>query len=175
MFAPLFGAVRADIDRQIGWVKGEVRRQTRHTALIGVLAGVAALATLGAIVVGFIALYFWLAMRADPFTALGVIGGGLLLVALILFAFAFVARRPPLASRPQLQIARPAALLGTLRQGNYAQGSYAKVVADNGQTLNLVTDALRHGSRSTLVSTLVLVAVMGLIAGRRLKRSTAPP
>jgi hypothetical protein len=42
MFAPLMDAVRADIDRQIGWVRGEVRRQTRHTALISTLAAVAA-------------------------------------------------------------------------------------------------------------------------------------
>jgi hypothetical protein len=64
MFAPLFGAVRADIDRQIGWAKGEARRQTRYAVLLGGLTGVAALATLGAIVVGLIALHSWLAMQA---------------------------------------------------------------------------------------------------------------
>ena len=52
MFAPLLGAIRADIDRQVGWAKDEVRRQTRYATLTGVLAGVAALAALGAIVVG---------------------------------------------------------------------------------------------------------------------------
>ena len=170
MLAPLFGAVRSDIDRQIGWVKGEVRRQTRHTALIAALAGVGALAALGAIVVGLIALYSWLAMQTNPFAALGMIGGGLLVVALILFTLAYVVQRPPPVSRPQLQIAQPTALLGTLRQG-----SYGNVVASNAQMLNMATDAVRNGSRSTLLSALVLVAVMGLIAGRKLKRSTAPP
>jgi len=71
MFAALLGAVRADIDRQIGWAKHEVKRQTRYTALIGILAGVAALATLGAIVVGLIALHSWLAMQIGPFVAHG--------------------------------------------------------------------------------------------------------
>ena len=52
MFAPLLDGIRADIDRQIGWAKAEVRRQTRYRALIAVVAGVAALAALGAIVVG---------------------------------------------------------------------------------------------------------------------------
>jgi amino acid transporter len=89
MLAAFLGAVRADIDRQIGWAKDETRRQTRYTALIGGLASVAALAALGAIVVGLITLDSWLAMQAGPFAALGMIGGGLLLLALILFALAF--------------------------------------------------------------------------------------
>ena len=98
MFAALLGAVRADIDRQIGWAKHEVKRQTRYTALIGILAGVAALATLGAIVVGLIALHSWLAIRIGPFVAHGLIGGGLLLLALVLFALAFIRRRPRLVA-----------------------------------------------------------------------------
>ena len=52
MFAPLLGAIRADIDRQVGWARDEVRRQTRYATLTGVFAGLAALAALGAIVVG---------------------------------------------------------------------------------------------------------------------------
>ena len=106
MFAPLLDLVRADIDRQIDWAKAEVRHQTRHTALIGALAVVAALAALGAIIAGLIALYLWLSIQLDPFAALGMIGGGLLALALILFAFVFMWRRPRLASRPQLQIAQ---------------------------------------------------------------------
>ena len=69
MFAALLDGIRADIDRQIDWAKVEVRRQTRYTALIGLLASVAVLAAVGAIVVGLIALYFGLAMQAGPFTA----------------------------------------------------------------------------------------------------------
>jgi hypothetical protein len=117
MFAPLLDGIRADIDRQIGWAKAEVRRQTRYRALIAVVAGVAALAALGAIVVGLIALYLWLAMQASPFAALGMIGSGLLLVALILLMLAFVWRRPSrVASRPPLQTRPTAALLGVLGQ-----------------------------------------------------------
>ena len=164
MFAPLLGAIRADIDRQVGWARDEVRRQTRYATLTGVFAGVAALAALIAIVVGLIALYLWLSMQTDPFIALAVIGGGLLLLAVLLFALAFTRRRPRLAVRPQLQIAQPAALLGTLRPA-----SYDKIVAGGEPTLNLATETVRHGSRSALLGTLVLVAVAGLIAGRRLQ------
>jgi MFS family permease len=84
MFAALLDAVRVDMDRQIGWVKEEARRRARHAALMGVLAGVGAIAALGAIVVGLIALYWWLVTETSPFSALGIIGGGLLLLALVL-------------------------------------------------------------------------------------------
>jgi MFS family permease len=164
-FAPLLGAIRADIDRQVEWAKDEVRRQARYATLMGILAGMAALAALGAIIIGLIALYFWLSTQGNPFIALAVIGGGLLLLALLLFALAFIQRRPRPAVRPQVQIAHPAALLGTLRPA-----SYDKIVAGVEPTLNLATVTLRQGSRSALLGTLVLVAIVGLIAGRRLQR-----
>jgi hypothetical protein len=163
MFAALRSAVRADIDRQIGWAKDQLKRQTRYTALMGILAGVAALAALGAVIVGLIALYSWLAMQTGPFVAHGLIAGGLLLLALILFALAFIRRRPRLAARPPLQIARPVALLGGLRQG-----SNDKVVTGGEQTLKLATETLRDGSGSALLGTLALAVAVGLLVGRRL-------
>jgi hypothetical protein len=139
MFAELRSAVYADIDRQIVWAKDQLKRQTRHTALTGILAGVAALAALGAVIIGLIALHSWLAMRTGPFVAHGLISGGLLLLALILFALALIRGRPRLAARPPLQIARPAALVGTLGQG------HEKVVTGGEQTLKLATGTLRDG------------------------------
>jgi hypothetical protein len=164
MFAPLLDAVRADIDRQVGWAKGEIRRQTRHTALIGALAVVAALAALGAIIAGLIALYLWLSIQLDPFAALGMIGGGLLALALILFAFVFMWKRPRLASRPQLQIAQPAALIGTFRRGLDGRG-----IVSSEDTLKLVTDTVRQSPPSALLGVLLIAAVVGVVTGRRFK------
>ena len=90
MFTPLVNAIRADIDRQVGWAKDQVGRQGRYATVTGVLAAIAALAALGTIVVGVIALYLWLAMQTDPFIALALIGGGLLLFAVILLVLAFI-------------------------------------------------------------------------------------
>jgi hypothetical protein len=163
MFAALRSAVRADIDRQIGWAKDQLKRQTRYTALTGILACVAALAALGAVIVGLIALHSWLAMQTGPFVAHGLIGGGLLLLALILFALALIRRRPRLAARPPLQTAGPAALLGGLRQG-----SRDKVAAGGEQALKLVTRTMRDGPRSTLLGTLVVAVAVGLVVGRTL-------
>jgi len=164
MFAPLMDAVRADIDRQLGWARGEVRRQTRHTALVGSLAVVAALAALGAIIAGLIALYFWLSIQFGPFAALGMIGGGLLALALILFAFLVIGKRPRLASRPQLLIAQPAALIGTFRRDTDSRG-----IASREDTLNLVADTVRQSPPAALLGILLIAAVMGVVTGRRFK------
>jgi hypothetical protein len=164
MFALLKDTVRADIDRQIGWARGEVRRQTLHTAIVGALAVAAALAALGAIIVGLIALYFWLSMRLDPFAALAMIGSGLLILALILLAFVFMWKRPRLASRPRLQIAQPAALIGTLRRD-----SNARQIAASEDTLKLVADTVRHSPPAALLGVLLIAAVVGVVTGRRFK------
>ena len=163
MLAPIVGAVRADIDRQVGWVRDQVRRQTRYTALTGILAGAAVLAAVGATVVGLIALHSWLATQTGPFIAHAMIGGGLLLLALILLTLTFVWRRPQVAARPPLQAVRPAALLATLR----SNGS-SKIVPGTEQTLKLATDTLRDGPRSAMLATLALAVAVGLIVGRSL-------
>jgi len=165
MFAPLFDAVRADIERQTGWAKEEVRRQTRHAAVVAILLGVAALAVLGAIVVGIVALYVWLTPQFGPLTTLGIIGGGLLVLALIMLLLALVRRRPRPAARPPLQMAQPAAVLGLL-----GKDGYVNAMAEGEQALKFATENLREGSRSTLFGTLALATVLGLILGRTLKR-----
>ena len=164
MFAPLMDAVRSDIDRQVGWAKGEVRRQTRHTALIGALGGVATLAALGAIIAAHVALYFWLSIELNPFAALGMIGGGLLILALILFAFVFTWQRPRLASRPQLLLAQPAALMGTFKRG-----FDGKRIASQEDTLRLVADTVRQSPPAALLGVLLLATIVGVVTGRRFK------
>jgi MFS family permease len=164
MFAPLIDAVRADIDRQIGWARGEVQRQTRYTTLIGSLAAVALLAALGAIVAGLIALYFWLSLQLDPFAALGMIGGGLLALALILLAFVLMWKRPRLASRPQLQIAQPAALIGTFTRGVDGNG-----IASRENTLKLMTDTVRQSRPAALLGVLLIAAIVEVVTGRQVK------
>ena len=98
--------------------------------------GGAALAAIGVIVVGLIALYFWLEIQAGLFAVLGVIGGRLLLLALILFVLAFGREGPGLALPPRLQIMQPVALRGTLRQGTRSD-----------RAIRLAAGRRHHGSR----------------------------
>jgi Bacterial extracellular solute-binding proteins, family 3 len=142
MLNRLFEAARADVDQQIGWAKREARRQTRHTVYVVLLALFALLAALGALIVGLTALYAWMAIQLGQFIAFAVLGGALLLVALILIALLVVSRRPAIAARPPLRVALPATLLDSLGQDR-------KPGLDSGgdEAVRLVADAIRGGSR----------------------------
>ena len=164
MFAPLLGAVRADIDRQVVGHARRARRQIRYAVLLGAIAGMAALAALGVLTVGLIALHSWLAPQVGSLAALGMIGAGLLLLMLILLLVAFSLRRPGLKTRPALQAVRSAALL---RTGTNLSADQA--IATGKDSLRFATDTLREGSRSKLLGALALIALAGVIAGRRLR------
>ena len=159
MLALLLNAVRADLDRQLSWVKAEAKRQAGHIELTIILIGIASLAGLGAVIIGLIALYVWLAAQTTQFVALGAIGGGLLLLALILLALTRIRRRPQFSSPPALQLAQPAALLGISTKSPNSQG----LVGGERPA------AMRNGSRSALLGTLAMVALMGVIVGRHAK------
>jgi Zn-dependent protease with chaperone function len=123
MFDNLMGLVRGDIRRQIDWAKREAHKQTRFAALTAGLAAAAGLAALGAIVVGLIALYTWLEARFDALIALAIVGGGLALLAAILFAAAFSRSRPKPAPLPALQSAHPAALVGAIKRDTLGEAA----------------------------------------------------
>jgi hypothetical protein len=162
MFASLFGAVQADIDRQVDWAKGEARRRVRYTVRVAIFAGVGILAMIGAAIVGLIALHTLLAAQWTPLIAHGMIGGGLLLLALILLLAAAAGRPPRLAARPPLQLARPAAALGAL-----ATGARTNTVSRAQEGLHLASETVKQGSRSSLIGTLALAAVVGFIISRK--------
>jgi hypothetical protein len=165
MFAPLLDAVRTDIDRQVSWARDEIRRQIRYAAFIGVIAGMGALAALGALIDGLIALDSWLAPQVGSLAALGIIGAGLLLLMLILLLVAFSLRRPGVKTRPALQVVQSAALFRTGAKLGADQS-----IATSNDSLRFATDALREGTRSELLGALALIALAGVIAGRRLRR-----
>ena|SRR5215468_9231 len=165
MFAPLLGAVRADMDRQMGWAREELRRQARYTALIGAIGGMVALAAIGALIVGLIALHSWLAPQVGSLAALGMIAAGLLVLMMLLLLVAFSLRRPELKTRPALQVVQPA----TLFRAGVNLGADQAIATDK-DSLRFATDALREGSRSELLGALALIALAGVIAGRKLRR-----
>jgi hypothetical protein len=171
MFALLRNAVRSDFDRQLEWAKAQAKRQAGYVRLTAILTGIASLAGLGAVIIGLIALDIWLAARTSQFAALGAIGGGLLLLALMLLAVVSVRQRPRFASPPPLQLAQRVALLGI-----WAKGVNSQVPVGSGLAMSLATAALRNGSRSALLGTLAIVVLTGVVVGRRtINRRTIGP
>jgi hypothetical protein len=163
MFASLFGAVQADIDRQVNWARSEARRRVRYTARLAVVAGAGVLAIIGAAVVGLIALHTSLATQWTPLIAHGMIGGGLLLLALILFLAAAAGRPPRFATRPPLQLARPTAALGILASGTRAD----RLSRGAQEGLRVASETVQQGSRSSLLGTLALAAIIGFVISRK--------
>jgi hypothetical protein len=114
----------ADIDRQIGWARARsgVRPTTPHSSALSRGSRAAAL---GAIIAGLIALYFWLSIELNPFAALGMIertarfGADPARICLHVEA-------AQLASRPQLVLAQPAALIGLSSAASTAERSQAR-------------------------------------------------
>jgi hypothetical protein len=141
------------------------QRHKRSVKLV--MWGLASLAGLGAVIIGLIALDLWLAARTSQFAALGAIGGGLLLLALILLAVVSIRPRPRFASPPRLQLAQPAALLGIS-----AKGVNSQVPVGGGLAVTLATATLRNGSRSALLGTLAIVVLIGVIVGRAIAHRT---
>jgi len=122
MLASLFDAVQADVDRQVNWAKGEARRRVRYTARVAILAGTGVLAVIAAAVIGVVALHIWLAAQWTPLIACGMIGSGLLLLALTLFLVAAVGGAPRLAARPPCNSRSLRPRLACSRQGRVQAG-----------------------------------------------------
>jgi hypothetical protein len=83
---------------------------------------------------------------------------------LILIAFVLMQRRPRLASRPQLLLAQPTALIGTFKRG-----LDSRQIASQEDTLRLVADTVRQSPPAALLGVLLIAAIVGVVTGRRFK------
>ena len=162
MLAALLGAVRADLDRQVGWAREEARRQARYAAVIGAITVMAALAGLGALIVGLIAVHSWLTLQVGALASLGMMGAGLLSLMLVLLLMAFLLRRPGLKARPALLVGQPVALFRSNLESDQA-------IAGGEDALPLTSGTSRESTGSQLLVTLALIAIAGMIAGRRFR------
>lgn len=124
MYVPATGASRETRPRTVSALlgsyaadlRGWVARLAAGYGIAAALMLVGVLAVFAAIVVGFIALYHFLALRYGAYIGFAVIGGGLLLLGIILLLIGWVMTRRKAAPLPrprrQLRAARQM-LLGT--------------------------------------------------------------
>ena len=83
----------------------------------------------------------------------------------LLFVFFVAAAGMRLKTRPALQVVQSAALFRASSKLGADQS-----IATSNDSLRFATDALREGSRSELLGALALIALAGVIAGRKLRR-----
>jgi hypothetical protein len=185
MFPTLFALIRSDIRRQVAWLRTEAKRQSQSVALTAGFAVGGALALIGTIIIGLMALYTWAEMEYGPLIAFAIVGATTGAVAIILFCLAFLRPQAKAAAQPAVRSADPAmlknavtqdlshdsaVLLETLKRSSIGPAVTAgeNALKTGEQAVRFATNHLRGGSRPSLLATLGVAAVVGLVLGRRI-------
>ena len=194
MLRTLFRLLGVDLDRKLAEVRGQIdelkrsaiSQATEQVKETGITAGFilgGAIAALFTLIIALAALYVWVDMHEGPLVALGVIGlvTALLAVALFVLALRRGKRRPapaavyhaPAASPP----AAPAApILMSVLPPPPANASFfdhlthrftTRVATAGDEALDAAVHAIRTTSRPALFGTLAVVALVGVLIGRR--------
>ncbi|HMD62214.1 MAG TPA: phage holin family protein [Opitutaceae bacterium] len=194
MLEALFRLLGVDFNRKLAEVRGhidELKRsaisqateQVKETGItVGFILG-GAIAALFTLIIALAALYVWVDMHQGPLVAFAVIGLVTALLAALMFALAFLRRkrgpapaavyRAPAASPP----ASPAApLLMSVLPPPPANASFfdrlthrftSRVATAGDEALDAAVHAMRTSSRPALFGTLAVVALVGVLIGRR--------
>ncbi len=135
----------------------DLKRLARETAITIVLAMLGAFAALLALALGFVVLYLWLELKLGTFAALGILSGTLALLAVVLFAIAFL--RGPRKPRARGDGLRAAA--------DPVEASTAAIARAADEAVNGAADMVRNGSRQQIAGTIAVAALIGWVLGRR--------
>ena len=191
MLQALLRLLGVDLDRKLAEVRGhidELKRsaisqateQIKETGLtVGLLLG-GAIAALFTLIIALAALYVWIDMHEGPLVALAVIGVVTALLAAVLFVLALRRgkRRPAPAAVYRAPAASPPAapLLMSVLPPPPANASFfdrlthrftTRVATAGDEALNAAVHAMRTSSRPALFGTLAVVALVGVLIGRR--------
>ena len=191
MLQALLRLLGVDLDRKLAEVRGhidELKRsaisqateQIKETGLtVGLLLG-GAIAALFTLIIALAALYVWIDMHEGPLVALAIIGVVTALLAAVLFVLALRRgkRRPAPAAVYRAPAASPPAapLLMSVLPPPPANASFfdrlthrftTRVATAGDEALNAAVHAMRTSSRPALFGTLAVVALVGVLIGRR--------
>jgi hypothetical protein len=195
MLDTLLRVVGVDLQAQIAQVKAhleafkdqtedEVRQEVKEAGVMAGLAFAAIAALAGTCVVALMALYMWVDMQKGPFIALAAVGSLTTLSAAILFAVTMARAnrkttvRPAAVVPPRPAMATPRAALNasTLMQPPSANASMFEVITHRMTTraagatdeaIDAASELVGNGSRGTLIGTLVVTVLVGLMIGRQ--------
>ena len=194
MLRTLFRLLGVDLDRKLAEVRGQIdelkrsaiSQATEQVKETGITAGFilgGAIAALFTLIIALAALYVWVDMHEGPLVALGVIGLVTALLAVALFVLALrrgkrqaappAVYHAPAASPP----AAPAApILMSVLPPPPANASFfdhlthrftTRVATAGDEALDAAVHAMRTTSRPALFGTLAVVALVGVLIGRR--------
>ena len=172
--------VRGQIDELKRSAISQATEQIKETGLtVGLLLG-GAIAALFTLIIALAALYVWIDMHEGPLVAFAVIGLVTALLAALMFALAFLRRKrgaAPAAVYSAPAASPPAApLLMSVLPPPPANASFfdrlthrftTRVATAGDEALNAAVHAMRTSSRPALFGTLAVVALVGVLIGRR--------
>ena len=191
MLRTLFRLLGVDLDRKLAEVRGQIdelkrsaiSQATEQVKETGITAGFilgGAIAALFTLIIALAALYVWVDMHEGPLVALGVIGlvTALLAVALFVLALRRGKRRPAPAAVYRAPAASPPAapLLMSVLPPPPPNASLfdrlthrftTRVATAGDEALDAAVHAMRTTSRPALFGTLAVVALVGVLIGRR--------
>jgi hypothetical protein len=184
MLNSVFALIKNDVRRQTDWARSEIARQSRETSVTLALAAVGGSCVVALYGVGLVALYVWLEPNYGSLNALGVVAAVLLTTAGLLLAIAFGRAQEPATPQPVVRLLEPEALKEAVVT-DFSAGSQQAVSAIKdsplGPAIAAGENAYKSGAalygelnrhlkgRSTpvVITTLGVVALMGLVLGRR--------
>ena len=194
MLQALFRLLGVDLNRKLAEIRGQIdelkrsaisqaTEQVKETGLTVGLILLGAIAALFTFVIALGALYVWVDMHEGPLAACGAVGLVTALLAALMFALALLRgkRRPvpapvyraPAASPPASPVAP---ILMSVLPPPPANASFfdhlthrftTRVATAGDEALDAAVHVMRTSSRSALFGTLAIVALVGVLIGRR--------
>jgi hypothetical protein len=180
--------IRAQVEEFKERTTHQVTEQVKATGLVVGFAFVGAVAAIATFIIVLVALYRWVELYKGPFAALTAVGVVLALLAAVMFVLAFgrssrkpassvVDRRPavsappspptpqpmPAALSPALPPLSPNASLFDVLTHRFS----TRVAGASDEAIDAAVHVMRTGSKSALFGTLAVVALVGVLLGRR--------
>jgi hypothetical protein len=181
--------IRAQVEEFKARAIHQVTEQVKATGLMVGFAFVGAIAAIATFIIVLVALYRWVDMYKGPFAALAAVGAVMALLATAMFVLAFgrrnrtpasavVDRRsaasspppPPPAPQPMstlLTAALPSLPPNASLFDVLTHRFSTRVVGASDEAIDAAVHVMRTGSKSALLGTLAVVALVGVLLGRR--------
>jgi hypothetical protein len=179
-----FVEIRGQIDEIKTRAVSQVTEQAKETGLTVGLVLFGALAALLTFIVALAGLYLWVSLYQGPFAGLAAVGLVTTLLAAVMFALAFRrGKRRPAAAPAYLNPVRPpppspttSGLLSAVLPPPPPSASFfdilrhrfsTRLAAAGDEAIDTAIHVIRTSSRSALFGTLAVVALVGVLIGRR--------
>ena len=182
--------IRSQIEEFRARTTRQIAEQIKQTGLVVGFALVGTVAAVATFIIALVGLYRWVDLYKGPFAALAAVGAVTALLAAGMFVLASRGKPPETASRvarggrltaapPELSASQPwpvSAALSAAVPSPPPNASVAdllthrvstRVAGAGDEAIDAAVHLMRNGSRSVLFGTLAVVALVGVVIGRR--------